>query len=310
MRLFDFKGLMLVLVLIFNAPASISFASERLKPPLLIEKYFDFPRCPNIDNSIFLIEPNVQCETLNLVLSIHQEIQKISPLPFPLSRILVYKYVSTHSVTMDNLVTLVEAKDINQTSEQRNIIWIHEMGHVIFHTLLKKDFDEFRKLAKKGMENSNKVWNSFNNYKRPSTPAANPDQNLEIFFDPYNELFADFVTAVYTNNLDSTYSTFDKNNSSNKFLEKAKRLSFLNQNQDGICDETDQHFYFSFSRPVIGKKFLINIASTEEKKKAILNFYQFISKEWIENWKKYGSKIECEKANRELIEKLNSNSTF
>ncbi len=114
-------------------------------------------------------------------------------------------------------------------------------------------------------------------------------------------MFADFVTAVITNDLDATFSLYDKFDPQNS---SSKRLSFRKENQNQTC-ESWPHFYFSFSRPAIADKFFKITKTNEEKKVLIINFYKFISEDLIKTWNAQHKQIDCYQANAQLIEKLN-----
>ena len=296
MKFINFKVIRLAIVTVLATSASLLFANDNQNLP--VEPAFSEPHCPSIDNSIFLVQQGVLCSTLQRILSLHQKVQNISPVPIPLTRVFVKKNYGLMwtFVSLAGLVHLCEGRGDSISERQQDIIWIHEFGHMVFDAMLKEDFEDHRKSVQLSQKESDLNWTS----KSPFTENQETFPESFKFVLNYSELFADFVTAVLTEDLDATYASYKTNTG----FEISRLLSFNNQLQNGTCESQQQHFYFSYSRPVIAGKYLTEIKTMNEKKMAVLSFYKFISKDIIGNWKTHHSVLDCKKANDQLIESL------
>lgn len=196
----------------------------------------------------------------------------ISPVQLKIPKVTIFPRGPFQSVNADNAMDLSEKNTNSESLYQENMIWYHELGHVIFNDLSTAYI--------------------------PS-PLKFTDSNIGV----YSELFADFIALILTDNLDSTWASFSNQSKLTDGVLQFKKLSFAKENQDGTCNGGG-HLYFSFARPAIADHYFKQGMTSEQKKEAILDFFKFIYSEAIADELSGYNILDCSVANNKLIKNL------
>ena len=273
---------------------------------------FSQPACSGIENSDkFLVSEGVSCDTIQDFNNLYYSLTKISTLPEKTPRIFINKNSYSGWTTFGNLMYLDEDQLLfgkKRTLQMRQMIWLHELGHLVFQELLKKDFTEINQVVEYMKKDADLKWKNKN-------PDLNTDKELSKFWcancgaardiqKPYAELFADFISALATSDPATPFEAYHTNEMNKTDLQRFKLASFGEQSNLDSCSDTDEHFYFSSVRYRIGQKFIIQAKTFPQKKKAVLDFYEILQKDLIRYWQKDKKLPSCKLANQNLLEVL------
>lgn len=272
---------------------------------------FSSPHCPSILNSNFLVASDVSCTTLKDFNSIYTTLKEIADFPSEYPRVFINKNSYNGWTTFGNLMYLDEDQMLfgeKRENSKRRLIWLHEMGHLVFQELLQKDFPELKCFIDYMKKDADLKWLA-------KDPLLNTDKNLETFFTmqcgqareiqkPYTELFADFMMALAASDTSAPFEAYHTAAVPLKDLARFKLGSFAKKSSVSTCTNSDEHTFFTSVRYKIGQKILKSAKTNSEKKMAISQFYKILSDDLLAYWKKNKLLPDCKIANQNQEDRL------
>ena len=273
---------------------------------------FNLPNCPAISNaSNFLTATGVSCATLKDFNDIYSFINAIAGLPPEFPKVFINKNSYTGWTTFGNLMYLDEDQMLfgqKRENFKRRLIWLHEIGHLVFQELLKKDFPELKCFTDYMKKDADLKWAAKN-------PLLNTDKKIDLSFTlqcarardiqkPYTELFADFIMAIAASDSAAPFEAYHRPSIPALDILRFKLGSFSEKSDTNSCVNSDEHTFFTSVRFKIGQKFLKTEKTNIDKKKIILKFYKILSKDLLAYWKKDQKLPDCKIANQVLIDNL------
>lgn len=232
----------------------------------------------DVNTANFLAGEGVGCDSVKAFTNLYNHVKEIAPLSNQLSQVIIEKRENGIEMAENNKLFLLEK---NRSEKYRNWTWIHEIGHLVFNNLIKKDFPEI-----------NCAYDEDINEQQSKSCLE-----VRSFLRSYNELFADFILVVTTSDIAAT--------SAGNWT-PPHNLKFDNANAK-TCETNEffGHYDYSISRFAIGKKFVEGTTTLDQKRKAILDFYHFLLADLQSNWQSSKIRPDCYIANERLLKRLN-----
>lgn len=274
---------------------------------------FKKAKCPAIRPQHFeqvFLEPGATCATAEKIqkqLNVIKRFANINAIP----ALFVQKQSYESFGTFGGVIVLnqeQQAWDRTRPQEQNEKIWLHELGHFYFNHRLVEDFpaiqgfaNYMKDAARLAVETSNPYTDDLPQLGSKWKPEFALARDIQA---PYNELFADLVAVLATD--DPLIMT--KAMQSPGMPEKAKKetayYGFAGKYDVKKWNESNPHFFFAPARAYIGQKYLKWPLDENRKETVLKKVYTTslleIKKYWAQN-KKLPSSSE---ANQSLIKAL------
>jgi len=287
-------------------------------------------KCPNFKKSIhikeiYLLEDNINCETISIYNRTIDELSNLSSIKIPLITFSLSKSGDDAMNRVEHIEIPDELMSFDQNGEyilSNNLklnYLAHEYGHSIFNKFIEKEFKELRP-ALEGIQHFNELY-----FERYDAEIAHHQQrvnelNLQIdneeldfytndeILSPlkhiltYSELFSDLVAVLYSNDLKGFAKTFYRDGSNQSFIERASFRDFSATHDLDTWTNTDRHSFFAPTKSFIGT--FLKFPMTIEKKRSLLTHIgKIITEQIIETWNQ--NELSSKQLNIMLIEKIN-----
>ena len=191
-----------------------------------------------------------------------------------------------------------------KTDSQRDMVWMHELGHLVFQEMLRKDFKEldcFTKYMEKDADmkwtNKNPFYDSSKVIESSWSPLCKYARDLQI---AYSELFADYVVAIVLSDSTAPLKYMLSKSAPQNEQTKILLYDFGSQHNLDSCND-DPHFYFAPVRSVIGSKYF---PIRQSKTQMIMMLYNVLKNDLLFYATNSQSLSDCKSANLRLIPKI------
>jgi hypothetical protein len=270
---------------------------------------FILPICTELKNSnSFLIQKGVSCETLKNFEDKFQIILKTINHPIPFPKVFVSLNAQEAWSTYGNLLHISQTQMAwgqVKTNSQRDMVWMHEIGHLVFQQMLESDFKKLSCFKKYMQQDANEKWKARN-------PFLNTDKALAQLWSTecssardlqvaYSEIFADFIVSLTLGDPRAPVKYMKSSAAPQTETAKVELYDFSKNHLVENCINEDPHFYFAPVRGAVGKKFL---SGKSEKDEAVKEFYRVIKEDILsygDNNKLLG---DCKIASKQFIARI------
>jgi len=301
-------------------------------------------RCEGTDFSYSIdstLVTDFKCETLKKIESGHQKVAEFYS--FFSNEIKIKKSINLRDAfsSADGIIIIPISKYIldgkKMSLENLNSVWIHEISHHYFNKYLDQNFvaaSDYISLFQKRSElllESKAYLNLPKKIDIICVVENNLQEELEsiyqkidiisdelqkingntfvdsfaVFWAPYHELVADFLTVLITDDLDTNKNAVAHSKSPVRWIEKGRLRSFYEKVEIAEVEkESDFHVQLSPVRSLLGEFLQKNeIRSIREKKILFHSVIEVISQHMNESYHTFG-RFNVKRDNTQLIEKI------
>lgn len=201
-----------------------------------------------------------------------------------------------------------EERDLKKSE----VIWAHEIGHLIFNDWLKNSFPEIKPFATFMKEHDKFVISNSNPHEDYFSQAKNSwSQEAALVRDiqkPYSELFADVVAVFYKNDREALYKAYELKGMSAKARKERSQYSFKQITTLSNEDDKNIHFFFSPSRIDLAKKFMKFPLSASQKRSALKTIHEILVAEMKDLYREKKRPSDKVNLNKSLMKRIESSS--
>ncbi|MDD4974123.1 MAG: hypothetical protein PHY93_07210 [Bacteriovorax sp.] len=269
---------------------------------------YSIPICKNLVRpQSFLVDSGVTCESIERFEKIFQTVQRSLGLPSSFPRVFFKSTGYESWSTFGNLILVNQRQmswDQAKTNDQRDMVWIHEIGHLVFQEMLKKDFKELDCFTKYMEQDAEEKWRNknplFDTSKILNSFWSSKCKNARDLQTSYSELFADFIVSTVLNDINAPLKYMQNLNTPQSEQIKILLYDFGSQHPIDTCLNEDPHFYFAPSRSVIGSRYF----PVKRAKNNVIELYNVLKDDLLLYNSKGQSLSDCKVANLRLIPKI------
>lgn len=270
---------------------------------------FSIPACSELKNpNSFLIQKGVSCETLENFEDKFQTILKTTNQLLPFPKVFVSLKAQEAWSTFGNLLHISQTQMAwgqIKTNTHRDMVWMHEVGHLVFQQMLEADFKQISCFKKYMQQDANEKWKARNPFLNTDKVLAQPwsseCSSARDLQKAYTEIFADFIVSIVLDDPSAPVKYMKSSAAPQAEITKVELYDFGKNHLLETCINEDPHFYFAPVRGIVGKKFL---SGKFEKEEAIREFYRVVKEDILsygDNNKQLG---DCKIASKQFIARV------